>query len=1513
MQLAAMLPGSQSPLSSAKLDVLADPYGTVFDSSTGLPVSGARVTFVDAISGKPAKVLGYDRVTVWPSSVIAGEPIIDGAGTVHRQEPGQYRFPFAAIGRYRLIVEPPAPYTAPSSALPEQLARLAAPNGAAFAVLPASFGAAFALADASPVRIDIPLDRPTVVPRISRNVSRERAQPGDVVFHTITLSNPDGANPTAAIILTETIPASMRLRPDTVRLNGTPMAQGLAISPDGRTMQLTLAALVPSQAARISFATEVLPDAEAGRAVHRADMLEKPSTPQSAGTPLSASMVVTVERDSIAGRMTLIGRVLAGGCDLAEKRPGIEGVRLMLEDGSFAVTDADGRYHFEGLVPGAHVVQLARSTLPQGGQVIDCTGSTRNAGNPASRFIIGQGGALLSANFSVAVLEGWTPPAAEKKNGNAALRAVAPRPAGAAGASEAQTAAGARDWMALGDGPDGWLFPEADHNPRAPAIRVAIRHRKGQTVKLMADGKPVDPLTFDGTLSTKSAPYAVSVWRGISLERETTKLTAEIINTLGGVSATLARDVHFASRPATVELVRENSRLVSDGTTRPLLAVRILDPAGRPLRNGMTGAFTINGPYETISQIEQRQQRQLSAIGQTGARWRIEGDDGLALIELAPTMVSGGVRLSFDFGDQGQARQQELEAWLSPGDVEWTIVGLAEGSVGARTVADAMQRGQALQSDLGENARVALYAKGRVLGKYLMTLAYDSAKRPDDQPVLGTLDPSAYYTVFADASSRRFDAASREKLYVRIETATFHALFGDFQTNFDQTRLARYTRTATGVSAQARIGAVQAEAFGANIASRFRRDEIQGAGITGPYALRTRAIIANTDRVAIETRDRFRSEIVLNRRALSRFADYSVDLLAGTIRFRQPVASRDAGLNPQIIVVEYEVDAQSGGELNAGVRATVQTTDRKLRVGLTAVTDKGDGARKQMGGADVRYMVTEHLELSTELAFSRSEGETAKGWTGAIEHRTGTTELRAYAQSIDAGFGVGQQSGADVGRQKIGLDARKRFGEKLTASLSAWQDDSLADTSRRRALQIEGDYRTSLSGLRLGFSHFGDVTSDGRRLSSTVMEAGATRRLFDNRLEISGSTAVPLEKAGSIDLPVRHQLGGRFAITPDIRINALYELSLGAASDTSSLRGGVEITPWQGGRISSDLGKRQSTAAGASTFAAFGLSQAMQLTPDLTVDATVESSRTISGAAPVADGINPAEAMSSGKSLSIDQSVFEDFTAVTVGGTYRRDRWTGMARIEMRDAQLADRYGLTLGAIRQLGEGSMVGSGLTWTRTMDGTGGFSQIVDAALAFAHRPARSAFAVLGKLEYRSDELSGMLVGLDLALAGLDPGRTALIASNSALSRRLLASLSANWTPRGNSLDRGGARAGEIALFLAGRYSFDQFDGLGIRSFAMLGGLDGHISLTPALELGGTGTIRTNLTSGATHYAFGPTLGFVPANGALLTLGYNVAGFRDPDYSGLRDVDQGAYVSIRVKLDTDSFRLLGLTSDK
>lgn len=1525
--IAARVPGQETVIVQTNVEVLADPFGVVFDSETGEPVNGARVTLVDAITGQPATVFAEDGVTSWPSSVISGQPIVDGAGNVTEMGPGEFWFPLTNLGSYRLAIEPPEPYSAPSVVSPHDLARLVAPDGGQFIILDASYGGTFVLDDPTPVQVDIPLDRPSLAIGLDKVASRDRVQPGDVVFYAITATNADPSRPKRSVVLTDTPSSFLRLRPDTIRIDGVEADDAVSITPDGRMITIALGDISGGTSRRVTYAMSVRPDASPGRALNEA------VTTDSLGRTARASAAIDIERDSIADRMTVIGRVTAGPCTVDDPRPGIPGVRVVMEDGSYAITDADGRYHFEGVVPGTHVVAIAGMTLPEGARLVDCHRDTRNAGSASSRFVIGQGGSLVVADFHAIVPEGAIEEVAQFAEtrpdgvGARAIGAIAsrnssgetpldagilveagvPESTAEAAAATEQTYAPNTDWIALGDGEDGFLTPGLAANPRAPAIRVAIRHRRGQTVRLRVDGKEVSPLSYDGTLTPAQGQFAVSTWRGIVLEDERTVLEADIVNSFGEVSKTFTREVFFTTTPTRVELVPDQSNLVADGRTRPVVAIRVLDRNDRPLREGVSGNFTLNAPYESAEALDRQQLNQLTGFAPSSARWVVEGTDGIALIELAPTMVSGSLRLDFDFNDGELVREQQLEAWIEPGDIEWTIVGLAEGTVGARSVAENMEREGRFDSDLGDNARVALYAKGRVLGRYLLTLAYDSAKQREDQRVLGTIDPQAYYTVFGDGSLRRFDAASREKLYVRIETATFYALYGDFETAFDQTRLARYNRTATGVKGEARFGQVKASGFAAEVSSRLQRDEIQGQGITGPYQLGSRRILANSERVTLEVRDRFRSEQIVTSTTLTRFIDYDIDLLSGTITFSRPVLSRDEFLNPQFIVVEYETDGLGEAELNAGLRADWTSDDGRMRIGANAITDKGDGARTDIGSLDLRAQIGDSTEVRGEIAMSRSEGETATGWLAEVQHQTGKLDVLAYAHELDADYGVGQQNGAELGRRKFGVDGRVFFNDHLSLLGSVWQDDSLADASRRRAAQAQVNLTRKNTDLRLGLSHFDDRLIDGSNNTSTVLEAGVTQRLMNNTLELSAASAIALDDAESVDLPARHRFGIRYAVARDVRLVGTYEIADGENIDARQLRGGIEVTPWQGGRVITSVGQETIGEFGNRTFAAFGLAQSLQVTPQLTVDATLDGNRTLNGAPNPAELVNPLQPAASGGQLTGGLN-FEDFTAATLGAAWRKDRWSATARGEYRDGELADRKGVTFGAIRQLGEGSIVGSGATWTRAEDETGPTVEIFDAAIAFAHRPDHSEIAMLGKLEFRSDEVTGGIAGQ----AG-GAGRSALIVDGDARSRRLVASWSTNWSPRGWDLDdyevKQQTRRDEYTLFLGGRYNFDEFEGTEFSGTTVLAGADVRIGIGDRFEIGASGTVRANLDDDVTSFSYGPTIGFVPVDGMLLTIGYNVEGFRDGDFSAARNTDKGVFAAVRFKFDTETFDFLGL----
>ena len=136
-----------------------------------------------------------------------------------------------------------------------------------------------------------------------------------------------------------------------------------------------------------------------------------------------ADALVRIRRDTIGQRLTIIGRVIDGGCGVdPAKRPGIAGVRIMMEDGSYAVTDRDGRYHFEGVRPGTHVVQMDAMTLPANRVAVDCAQSLRSGGRAISRFVDGQGGALKRVDFHAVAGDGRAAARAPRRQGRRADR-----------------------------------------------------------------------------------------------------------------------------------------------------------------------------------------------------------------------------------------------------------------------------------------------------------------------------------------------------------------------------------------------------------------------------------------------------------------------------------------------------------------------------------------------------------------------------------------------------------------------------------------------------------------------------------------------------------------------------------------------------------------------------------------------------------------------------------------------------------------------------------------------------------------------------------------------------------------------------------------------------------------------------------------------------------------------------------------------------------------------------------
>ncbi|SEM76967.1 conserved repeat domain-containing protein [Sphingomonas gellani] len=1464
--------------------VLIDPEGEVFDSRTGVPVDGAIVTLIDEDSGQPAAVVGDDGVSAYPSTVVTGSLVVDARGDRYQMGRGRFRFPLVAPGRYRLKVQPPPGYVAPSRATPAQIADLPEHRGR-FRIMDASYGGVLIVEGVEPIRVDVPIDPPGADANLvlDKVASTHVAAFGDFVQYRLDLRN-TGSTPARDVTIIDRLPPGLHLRPGSIRGLAEPQ-----VTPDGRELRFAVPALAAGAATRVTYLVEVTAAAPTGDAINRATAVAP-----GLGASNEASAAVRITAPLFTDAMTITGRVTAGNCgDPASTLTGMAGIRLMLEDGSFVVTDRDGLYHLEGVRPGTHVVQVDRDSVPATHAPVVCGGDTRAAGDAASRFVTGGGGSLHRVDFQL------------RPTGAVAT----PRSLDTDGTPEAEAlAAGNRaDWLARAQPGIGWLFPEIDHNPRAPAVRVVIRHLPGQRVALRLNGAPVDPLRFEGTESDPARGVAISSWSGLSLHDRDNRLEARVLDAGGAVVATLDRTVHYANVAARASFVAAGLTLVADGLTRPLVAVRVTDRDGRPVRAGTPVPFRVEAPYLAWQEAATRTARPLSRPDADATVARVTGDAGLALIPLQPTRQAGLARIAVVTTDRGVEQVSDVRAWLAAPLRDWVVVGFGRGTIGHDALSHAAPLPSRARGPLNVDGQLALYAKGRIKGSWLLTTAYDSDRRRDpDRGLLGMIDPDRYYTVYGDGTLQGHDAATRGKLYVRLERREFYALYGDLETGLLDTRLTRYSRTVNGMKAEYAGRRVMFSAFAARDDSRYGRDEIQGNGLSGPYRLSVRDIVPNSDKLRLETRDRFRSERIVATRQLTRHLDYDIDSQAGTIRFREPILSRDAALNPNFIVVDYEVDAGTR-KLAAGGRAALKIG--RAEIGGSVLRDQGLAPGATIAGLDMKLQVAAGTTLRAEAASGGKGGVRDGGaWLAEVEHHGAAADVLAYARQQDARFGLGQQdarfglgqqNAGEAGTRKVGADGRLRLGERLSLTASGWMQDQLGDGGRRVAGEARLEYRrtagTVFAGVQFATDRgIGSGPDAAGTRTSRLLTLGGTQSLFDDRVKVDGQAQVAVGGHDeSVDFPARQRIGVTWKLDDAVRLVAAHEDAVGQDFHAKTSRVGFDVAPWAGAHLLATLNQGGVSENAARTFAQYGLNQSLPIGKNWTVDATLDSSRTVAGRIDADDLLSryhpPAGGGVIGSGIAAADALDGDFTAATLGASYRADRWSWTGRVEYRDGTRERRWGLTSNLVRTLGEGSTLASAVRAFRVRDALGATSSTATADLALALRPLGSRWSVLERFQLRGDAITA-------AGSSGNPLALPLLADGVARTMRAVNMMAVNYSINAAGEGRGfEASLFHGAKYVRGRYADETVEGL-----IDVIGVEVRQDLHPRVAVGVQASVRHSWSSNTLLVSAGPSVGVSPATNMWLTLGYNVSGYRDRDFDGDRWSRRGAYLTMRMKFD-------------
>ncbi len=1126
--------------------LLVDPAGLVFDSRSGALIAGARVQLLRINadgSETPAEVRDFNG-QIAPSSVVTGAD-------------GRFQFPLVSPGNYRLLVTPPSDYIGPSTVAPSNL-----PPG--FRISDGSYGRVFTVSPITgPIFIDYPLDRQSDVPKggvvgfsLEKIADRSNVNvlAGEQVTYTLTLNNGTGAA-LSAVRIDDLLPAGFRLVPGSVQLDDGPLADPSG-SP-GPALSFTLPNFAIGERRVLRYSVTVSVTAPQGPARNLA------VATAAEGSSNRAVATVTIDRDVFSDEALLLGKVFID-CDRNRVQDpeelGIPGVRLYLDDGSFAITDVEGKYSFYGLSPKTHGLKLDPISLPKG--AILRTSGNRNGGDAASLFVDLHNGELHRADFiegscsaevvadvkerrargevffseidrpldsqintETLQVDPRSRPASGVRTADGNLAAFQPlltdrpkpklndlsqsvQPRLAAIALDQllpQQAASAVGFMDLKDG-QAVLGRELNVRLLGPA---------GSRLRLQVNGEWQDENRVGQKAVMASRQLQAWEYVAVRLQPGTNTLIAEVVDSFGNPRGAQQIQLRAPAELGQIQWLLPPEGAVADGQTPARLMVRVQDAEG--LAIGARTPVTLEASAGRIDATDLNPK-------EPGVQIFVEG--GEALVNFIPPATPGEARLRASSGILSSEQLLPFKPHLRP----LVAIGVIEGAIGLQqlsaedlatvTPADGFQR-EIKELDgsdsSGAGVRGRLFLKGKVRGDRLLTLAYDSDKDTQDQ-LFRDIAPDRFYPVYGDSGIKGFDAQSTSSLYLRIDQGRSYVLYGDFNSGSGyqvdggaassqgqsaslERRLANSQRSLTGLRGHYERGDVSVNLFAAHDRRRQIVREIRGQGTSGPYPLNLREVLRNSEKVEIITRDRQQPSLIREARLLTRFADYSLDALDGSLLFTRAVPSVDEALNPIFIRVSLEVD--SGGERFwvYGGDGQYRVTDQ-LEVGANVLRDEAPGAESSLYGATAIYRPNANSSVVAEFAQSDT---TAKGSGQAMRleavQRSGKVDARFFVSQADADFD-NQQSAVSAGRTEAGFKARVQLNEKLSIGGEGLYSKTDAEVT------TQDETRGVLAYAEYAFSQQFALQVGGRRVVTESATAGASGDATTLRIKPSFIPAV---------------------------------------------------------------------------------------------------------------------------------------------------------------------------------------------------------------------------------------------------------------------------------------------------------------------------------------------------------------------------------------------------------------------
>ncbi|MDQ2823205.1 MAG: hypothetical protein M3Y65_22955 [Pseudomonadota bacterium] len=1430
--------------------ILIDPAGVVFDSKTGVVLAGARVSLIDVTGagnggtpGGAARVFDFDGVTALPSTVVTGAD-------------GMYQFPLVSASVYRLAVIPPKNYLFPSKIAAGKLAggHTINPSG--------SYGAEFVVsALTGAVVVDLPVDTTPGLIYIEKLASRATAEVGDFVDYTVKVHNAVEMALTG-VSVDDNLPAGFSLAPGTVRVDGVKVPDPTGARGPG--LRFDVGTVPATGSVTLQYRARIGAGALQGDGINRASAT---STAPLILSSVEAAARVKVTPGVFSAKGYIVGQVYAD-CDANGLRdatePGIPGVRIYLEDGSFSITDADGRYSFADLRARTHIAKLDTITLPQGAAlaILDL----RNSGDAGSRFVDLKNGELAKADFAVSTCnpELRAAIAARRNAVKESERKAAATIAAAAAPVAVKAAAVSLDTLdnTLGfvDLVDGVVLPSASST-------VRVKGGAGATFALKVNGATASEKII-GQRSTNAA-HQLEVWEfvGVALQPGVNVLEVAQVDSFGNPRGSRSVKVVVPGKLAKIHLTLDKPGVSADGKSLASLHVRLEDADGVAVteRTGLT--LDTNGGEWQQKDIDPRT---------PGLQLFVEG--GAIDVTLRAPMAPVEARIKAFSGTVEAATRVDFVPDLRP----LVGAGVFDGAISLKSISgnvsapkrdfdgfeDQLRHfsgngaGGSVNGEIG--TRAAGFAKGKVGDNTLLTMSYDSDKATDT-PLFRDLDPAAYYPTYGDGSQRGFDAQSTGRLYLRADREKSWLLYGDFTPPgvTPARNLGAYNRVLNGLRHHYEKDGLTVDSFASHDSTRQVVTEIAANGTSGPYLMGAGTMVINSERIEIIVRSRNQRGIILSNVSQVRYADYDIEPLTGRILFRAPVASLDADLNPVSIRISYEVDQGSPQFWVAGSAAQYKVTDM-IDVGGSYVDDKNPVAATTMMSANVTVKPDASTVIIAEVA--KMDKMDLEGRAARIDatRKDGKLDTHVYAGRAGVNFDNPSAS-LPKGRAEAGINTVYRVNEQISFGGELIHTADLLTGASRDGLQLNAGYAFG-SGLRaeIGVRHAQETPADAVGNNQTVTQPDLTSVRAKVSAQVPGlpQASVFAEAEQDVRDSSRRMvaLGGDYRMAGGSRLYGRHELisSLGsnyALNDGQQRNAtvfGIDSDYMKDGRVFSEYRARGAALDGRQAEAAVGLRNLFTVADGVRVNTSLERVKVMAGsnaneAIAVTGAIeyNRTPEFKANTRLELRHAVDSDNVLSTVGLAYRlSDTWSLLGKN-------------TLAAIQSRASNS--------TRLTD-------LLQSGVAFRALETLG-WNGLAKYEYKVEQDNGF-ADLKRAVHSV--------------------AVSANWQPTRESV---------FTARYAAKIARDRSAGLDTRSSAQLIGARMAHDIGKDWNVGVIGQMLVEGGTRARQFGAGIEAGYQVRKNTWVSAGYNFLGFKEPDLSNADATSRGIYVRLRMKFDEHS----------